>query len=78
MGGANASPKLQYTRFRNNRGHEGRGSRVGARCAPLGVDIGWAGVQQVLASLDFVDVKAQWTEQIAVRNKAQVYVFAGT
>lgn len=28
-------------------------------------------------TLDFVDVKVQWTEQVAVRNKAQVYVFAG-
>ena len=28
-------------------------------------------------TLDFVDVKAQWTEQIAVRNKAQIHVFAG-
>lgn len=28
-------------------------------------------------TLDFVDVKVQWTEQIAVRNKAQIHVFAG-
>lgn len=28
-------------------------------------------------TLDFVDVKVQWTEQIAVKNKAQVHVFAG-
>ena len=28
-------------------------------------------------TLDFVDVKAQWTEQIAVINKAQIHVFAG-
>lgn len=28
-------------------------------------------------TLDFVDVKAQWTEQVAVRNKAQIHVFAG-
>ncbi len=28
-------------------------------------------------TLNFVDVKVQWTEQIAVFNKAQVHVFAG-
>lgn len=28
-------------------------------------------------TLDFVDVKVQWTEQVAVRNKAQIHVFAG-
>jgi len=28
-------------------------------------------------TLDFVDVKVQWTEQVAVRNKAQVHVFVG-
>ena len=28
-------------------------------------------------TLDFADVKVQWTEQIAVRNKAQIHVFAG-
>jgi hypothetical protein len=28
-------------------------------------------------TLNFVDVKVQWTEQIAVFNKAQIHVFAG-
>lgn len=28
-------------------------------------------------TLDFVDVKVQWTEQVAVVNKAQIHVFAG-
>ena len=28
-------------------------------------------------TLDFVDVKVQWTEQVAVFNKAQIHVFAG-
>lgn len=28
-------------------------------------------------TLDFVEVKTQWTEQVAVRNKAQFYVFEG-
>lgn len=28
-------------------------------------------------TLDFVEVKVQWTEQVAVFNKAQVHVFAG-
>lgn len=28
-------------------------------------------------TLNFVDVKACWTEQVAVKNKAQVHVFAG-
>jgi len=32
-------------------------------------DFGW--------TLNFTDVKAQWTEQVAVKNKAQVHVFAG-
>ena len=28
-------------------------------------------------TLDFVDVKVQWTEQVAVINKAQIHVFVG-
>lgn len=28
-------------------------------------------------TLNFVDVKACWTEQVAVKNKAQIHVFAG-
>lgn len=28
-------------------------------------------------TLNFTDVKTQWTEQVAVRNKAQIHVFAG-
>lgn len=28
-------------------------------------------------TLNFVDVKVQWTEQVAVFNKAQIHVFAG-
>ncbi len=32
-------------------------------------DFGW--------TLNFVDIKSSWTEEVAVKNKAQVYVFAG-